>query len=99
MASGDYNTKLFQSFEKGRKMQNTIWELKNSNNEMCSSSEYLARINKSHFETLFKAENQETIAKVIQISQFFPNQISEEDNMELMEDISEDELKETLHSF
>ena len=62
-------------------MQNTIWELKNSNNEVCSSFEDLDGISKSHFETLFKAENKATSAEVIQISQFFPGQNSEEDKI------------------
>lgn len=66
---------------------------------MCSSFEDLAEISKSHFETLFKAKNQASIVEVIQISQLFPRRISEEDNLELMEEISEDELKATLHSF
>ena len=99
LASGDNNTQFFQSFAKGRKLQNTNWELNNSNNEVCSSFEDLDRISKSHFETLFKAENEETIAEVIHISQLFPRQISEEDNLHILADIFEDELKETLHIF
>jgi hypothetical protein len=27
LQSGDENTKLFQAYEKGRKMENTIWSL------------------------------------------------------------------------
>ena len=98
VASCDDNTKFFQSYAKSRKMQNTIWELKNSNNEVCSSFEDLVEISKSHFEMLFKVENQARIVEVIQISQFFPGQISKEDNMELQEEISEDELKEIMHT-
>ena len=66
---------------------------------MCSSFEDLAGINKSYFEYLFKVENQVTTTEVIQISHFFLGQITEEDNIELLEEISEDELRETLHSF
>ena len=77
---GDDNTKSFQSFMKGRKMQNTIWELKSSNNDVCSSFEDLALLRKTHFESLFKVGTQETIAEVIEISQFFPGQITKYDN-------------------
>ena len=96
---GDNNTKLFQSFPKGRKQQNTIWELKKANNETTTSFEDLARTGKEFFENLFKANQQATIAELIQISQLFPKSITEEENLELMEEISEEELKETLNSF
>ena len=37
MECGDENTKFFQAFFKGRKQQNTIWELKKANNEFATS--------------------------------------------------------------
>ena len=75
MECGDDNTKFFQAFAKGRKQQNTIWELKNSNNETATSFEDLAGLRKSYFENKFKAEQQATIAEVIQLSQFFPERM------------------------
>ena len=77
MECGDDNTKLFQAFAKGRKQQNTIWELKNENNETVNTCEDLADIGKSHFENLFKSYQQATISKIIQVSQFFPERITE----------------------
>ena len=74
-------------------MQNTIWELKNSNNEFLSSFEDLDGISKSHFQALFKAKNHATIAEVIHLSQFFPSRISKEDNLELVDEIYEDDPK------
>ena len=68
MECGDNNTKFFQAFPKCRKQQKTIWELKKANNETSTSSEYLAGIGKELFENLFKANQQATIAEVIQIS-------------------------------
>ena len=94
----DY-TKFFQSFGKGIKQQNTIWELRKSNNKVAFCFEYLTETVKSYFENLFKADQQATIVKVIQISQLFPESITEEDNLELMEEILEEELKATLNSF
>ena len=79
MAKWDDNTKFFQAFVKGRKQQNTIWELKNARNEWVSSFEDLAKISKSFFETLFKAEQHAMIVEVIKISQFFPGRISDEE--------------------
>ena len=66
---------------------------------MASSFEDLADLGKSHFENLFKVDQQETIAEIIQVSQFFPESIIEEDNSDLMKEVTEEELKATLHSF
>ena len=96
---GDDNTKLFQAFAKGRKQQNTIWELKKANNETSTSFEYLAGTGKDFFENLFKANQQASIAEVIHLSQLFPESITKEDNLDLMEEISEEELKATPNSF
>ena len=52
MGCGDDNTKFFQAFAKGRKQQNTIWELKNENNETTNTFEDLAEIGKNYFEHL-----------------------------------------------
>ena len=99
MECGDDNTKYFEAFAKGGKQQNTIWELKNKNNETVNTFEDLADTGRKYFESIFKEDHQITIAEVIQISQFFPGSINEEDNLELMEEVSEEELKATLHSF
>ena len=62
MECGDNNTKFFQAFAKGRKQQNTIWELRKENNETTSSFDDLSQLGKSHFENLFKEDQQTTIA-------------------------------------
>ena len=49
MASGDDNTKKIQDFEKGRKQQNMIWELRNDNNQQVSTFEEIADIEKMFF--------------------------------------------------
>ena len=99
MECGDDNTKYFQAFAKGRKQQNTIWELKNENNETVNTFEDLADITKKFFKIIFKEEQQTTIAEVIQISKFFLGSINQEDNLQLMEEVSEEELKANLHRF
>ena len=78
MECGDDNTKYFQAFAKGKKQQNTIWELKNENNETVNTFEDLANTGRKYFESIFKKDHQTTIAEVIQISQFFPISINEE---------------------
>ena len=54
---------------------------------------------KSYFGIFFKAYQHATIAEVLQISQYFPESISKEDNSDLMEEVLEDKLKANLHSF
>ena len=49
MECGDDNTKYFQAFAKGRKQQNTIWELKNENNETTNNFEDLVDTGKKYF--------------------------------------------------
>ena len=66
---------------------------------MASSFDDLAQLGKSHLENLFKEDQQTTIAEIIQVSQFFPKIITEEDNSDLMEEVTNEELKATLHSF
>ena len=67
----DENTNFFQDFEKGRKIQNTIWGLKNENNEDIISFEGLANLGITHFKSLFKEDNMAIIDEVIRLSQFF----------------------------
>ena len=65
MECGDDNTKLFQAFAKGRKQQNTIWELKKENNETTTNFEDLAETGKTYFENTFKENQQATSVEVI----------------------------------
>ena len=76
-----------------------IWELKNENNETTNTFEDLVEIGSKYFENIFKEGQQTTIAEVIWISQYFPESITKEDNMERMEEFSEEEVKETLLGF
>ena len=65
MECSDDNTKLFQDFAKGRKQQNTIWELKKEKNETTKTFEDLEEIGKTYLENIFKENQQATIAEVI----------------------------------
>ena len=54
MECSDDNTKFFQAFAKGRRQQNTIWELKKENNGTATTFEDLAETRKAYFENIFK---------------------------------------------
>ena len=65
MECGYDNTNLFRAFAKGRKQQNTIWEIKKEKNETKTTFEDLAEIGKDYFEKNFKENQQATIDEVI----------------------------------
>ena len=76
-----------------------MWELRNENYDQVSTFEEMVEIDKYFFENMFKSEQHALIAEVIQISQLFPRRISDEDNSDLMEEVSKDKLKAALQSF
>jgi hypothetical protein len=99
LESGDENTKFFQDFSKGRRNVNTIWQLKDSAGNMENTFEGMSSLGKNYFQNLFKAETQASIEEVVQVAQFFPRFVDEADNRLLMEEVTEKELLEVLHSF
>jgi hypothetical protein len=99
LESGDENTKFFQAFAKGRKNINTIWQLKDSAGNLETTFEGMSKLGKNYFQNLFKAETQASIEEVVQVAQFFPRFVEEADNRLLMEEVTEKELLEVLHSF
>jgi hypothetical protein len=99
LESGDENTKFFQAFAKGRKNINTIWQLKDQAGNLETTFEGMSKLGKNYFQNLFKEETQVSIEEVVQVAQFFPRFVEEEDNRLLMEEVTEKELLEVLHSF
>ena len=73
--------------------------MKDETGEKISSFEGLASLVVNHFQSLYKAQAGLTLAKIIQLAQFFPCFADAEENIELMEEVSMEELKTTLHSF
>lgn len=99
LKSGDENTKFFQAYAKGQKAANTIWEMKDRQGEMVSSFKGLASLGVDHFQSLFKAPAETSLVEIIQLAQTFPRFAEEEENSNLMEEVTLDELKGVMHSF
>jgi hypothetical protein len=99
LEKGDDNTKFFQAYAKGRKMDNTIWSLKDSEGRKVSSFDGMARIGKEYFHSLFKADQRASMADIVRMALYFPRFVGEDENKSLFEEVTEDELKEVLHSF
>jgi hypothetical protein len=99
LENGDENTKFFQAYAKGRKEANTIWSLKDQEGRSVTSFEGLANMGKIHFQSLFKVDRRVNITDIIRLALYFPSFVDEEGNRELYAEVTEAELKETLHSF
>jgi hypothetical protein len=85
--SGDENTKFFQSYAKGRKLENTIWGLTDHTGRNISSFEDLARLGSHHFKYLYSTERRVSIDDIIQMALYFPHFMEEEYNLDLMEEV------------
>ena len=96
---GDENTNFFHAYAKGRKSLNTIWFLEDDRGRRRESFEELAGTGVEHFQNLFKAPTRAHIAEIMRIAQVFPHFVGEEENLSLMEEVSEDELKAALQIF
>lgn len=99
MQNGDENTKFFQAVVKGRKRNNTIWELAYEAGTRHSSFEGLARLGVKHFNDIYKEQGATSIEEIIHVSQLFPRFAEEDFNVELMTVVSMEELKTVLASF
>lgn len=99
LSSGDENTKFFHAYVKGRKVQNTIWELQDERGVKASSFEDLSAMGVRHFWKLFEAQEGTSIAEVIQLLRLFPRFVDQDGNDSLMKEVSDSELLATLKSF
>lgn len=71
LSSGDDNKKFFHAYAKGRKVHNTIWELKDDRGGPTSSFEDLSSMGVIHFKKLFEGQDGTSIVEVIRMAGFF----------------------------
>jgi hypothetical protein len=95
----DENTKFIQAYSKGRKVDNTIWSLKDQEGKSVTSFEGPASMGKIHFQSLFKEDGRVNIAEIIKVALYFQSFVDEQGNQYLFAEVTEAELKETLLSF
>jgi hypothetical protein len=99
LEKGDENTNFFQPYAKGRKSTNTIWQLQSQTSNMVSSFEGITQMGKYHFKNIFKADPAINIVDFIRITLYFPRFVNEDENMDLYDEVTENELKESLQIF
>jgi hypothetical protein len=91
--------KFFQAYARGRKMNNTIWALKNQRGEEVNKHTDLAELGIAHFKDLFTAQQGTSIAEIIRVARLFPRFLEEDEVEPLTAPVSERELLEVLQSF
>ena len=96
---GDENTNFFHSYARGRKALNTIWSLEDRLGRSLETFEDMASLGVEHFQHLFQAPEGSQLVEIMHIAQVFPCFVGEEDNLSLMEEVTEEELKVALQSF
>lgn len=99
LKGGDGNMIFFQAYACGCKMGNTIWGLSKGDVSMVESFDELSELGVEHFLSLFKAQEEASIAEIIRIVGFFPRFLEDVDNNMLMEEVSVEELGMVLQSF
>eukprot|EP00253_Pinus_taeda_P011273 PITA_11273 len=99
LLEGDANTKFYHKFANGRKIINTIWELKNEHGQQVSSQKNLARLATEHFCGIYKAPADVNILEIMRMAEHFPRFIEQEDSEELLKEVTMAELEATLKWF
>eukprot|EP00253_Pinus_taeda_P025504 PITA_25504 len=99
LLEGDANTKYYHKFANGRKIINTIWELKDEHGHQVSSQKNLARLATAHFRGIYKAPADVSILEIMRVIEHFPRFIEQDDSGELLKEVTMAELEATLKWF
>lgn len=99
LASGDENTKCFHAYARGRKVQNTIWEMSDDRGDRVSDFDGISSLGVNHFKKLFLNPSGTSIAEIVKIVGLFPSFVDEEGNEKLRREVLASKLLSTLHSF
>jgi hypothetical protein len=84
---------------KGERWITPYWSLKDPEGRKVSSFEGMACIGKEYFQSLFKVDQRVSMVDIVRMALFFPRFVGEDENISLIEEVTEEELKEVLHSF
>ena len=92
----DDNTPFFHKFANQRKNLNSIWKINDDGGNLVEGFDDIVVAAVNHFETLFQADTNLHLSKLLKISHNFPSSINAEDNSELMKPITLDEILSIL---
>lgn len=94
LREGDQNSKFFHKYERGRKKQNQITRLKDSNDEWQESKEGIRQIIVEYFSGLFKSSEESEILS----DRERVKQVSDMQNEELIMPVTTEEVKRAVIS-
>lgn len=80
LASGDENTKKIHAYARGRKVQNTMWEMSDDRGVKASDFDGISSLGVNHFKKLFSNPPGTSIAEIVKIASLFPSFVDEEGN-------------------
>lgn len=73
--------------------------MKNVKEEKITSFEGLENLRVKHFQNLYKAQAGSNLVEIIQVAQLFPRFADVDENADLMDEVTMEELKEVIYSF
>ena len=96
---GDSNTKYFHSIASGRRNQNAIWSLEDSDGNLIDEEGALRMLGHNHFSKVFSDDKQTCLLAQLKVVLLFPIIISPEEAHCLVDPISLFEIEGSLKSF
>ena len=99
MEAGDKNTKKIHRFASQRNNINNVCEISNRQGRMVRSFEDKVEAGMDFFQNIFKEPEGCPIQEILEVLGFYPRMITKEMNEELTKEISEEEIRHTLHTF
>ena len=93
---GDENTPFFHKFANHRKFINSIWKIVDDGGNVVEGFESIAGAGVQHFDTLFQADENLHLSKILEIADKYPSDISEAENLELMIPVTLGEIHSIL---
>jgi len=97
-SKGDENSKLFYLYANHKKNINIVWKVNMNDGLDAENYEDIAKCGVEHFKGIYKEDERVIIVEVIRKTYLFPRFIVEEDNNNILEELSKDKLYILLHS-
>eukprot|EP00253_Pinus_taeda_P008242 PITA_08242 len=79
LKEGDANTTFYHKFTNGRKAINSIWELRDEQNQSITSQRNLACLAINHFKGIYTAPREANILEIMRVAKNFPRFILQDD--------------------
>eukprot|EP00253_Pinus_taeda_P023046 PITA_23046 len=99
LTEGDDNTNFYHKFANGRKAINSIWELRDEQNQQITSQRNLASSTIDHFKGIYRAPREANILEIMRMAEKFPRFFLQDESEDLIKAVSMEELESTINWF